>query len=349
MLVVAISDTVLSLLDGRHREDKFGLWVVNWVSNMLVLVTGATGFLGRRVVRELQDRHHQVRCLVHTPGRERLFPDRSVEIHYGSVSDPAALADAFYDVEVVVHLVGIIRQRKRLTYDQINRQGVANVVEAAKGTRLKHFIQVSAIGADNSPAYPFLYSKWRGEQEVIGGGVPYTIIRPSIIFGRGDEFLNALAGLVRIAPVMPVVGSGRNRFQPISVGDVARCIVIAVDRQDLKGKIIEIGGPEQLSYNEIISVVVKTLGKKRLRVHIPVWLMYLATLVMEKVQPRPPITIDQLRMLSIRNVAEPGVVEETFGFTPRRLEGNIDFVRSVGFWDGVKITLGSMPPHIRDH
>ena len=316
---------------------------------MLVLVTGATGFVGRLVVRELQDHHHRVRCLVHTPGRDRLFSDRSVEVQYGSVTDPAALAEAFYNVEVVIHLVGIIRQGRRRSFDQINRQGVANVVAAAKETGVKHFIEVSAIGATNNSTYSYLYSKWRGEQEVANSGLPYTILRSSIMFGEGDEFLNALAGLVRVSPLVPVAGSGRNRFQPIAAADVARCVVLAVDREDLKGKTIEIGGPQQLSYNEIIGAVARTLGKRRLYFHLPVWLMYLATSVVQRLQPRPLITTDQLRMLSLRNVAELGVVEQTFGFTPRPLEGNIDYVRSVGFWDGIKIAFGSMPNQIRDH
>ena len=316
---------------------------------MLVLVTGATGFVGRLVVRELQDHHHRVRCLVHTPGRDRLFSDRSVEVQYGSVTDPAALAETFYNVEVVIHLVGIIRQGRRRSFDQINRQGVANVVAAAKETGVKHFIEVSAIGATNNSTYPYLYSKWRGEQEVANSGLPYTILRSSIMFGEGDEFLNVMAGLVRVSPLVPVAGSGRNRFQPIAAADVARCVVLAVDREDLKGKTIEIGGPQQLSYNEIIGAVARTLGKRRLYFHLPVWLMYLATSVVQRLQPRPLITTDQLRMLSLRNVAELGVVEQIFGFTPRPLEGNIDYVRSVGFWDGIKIAFGSMPNQIRDH
>ena len=305
--------------------------------------------MGRAVVRELQDHHHRVRCLIHTPGSERLFPDRSVEVHYGSISDPVALTEAFYDVEVVIHLVGIIRKSRNLTYDLINRQGVANVAAAAKEVGVKHFIQVSALGATNDVNYSYLYSKWRGEQEVVNSGLPYTIVRPSIMFGAGDEFLNTLAGLLKTTPIIPVAGSGRNRFQPIEVSDMARCLALAVDRGDLKGKTVEIGGPDQLSYNELIAMIARTLGKRRLRFHVPVWMMYLATAIVQRLVARPPITTDELKMISIRNVAELGIVEETFGFTPRALEGNIEFVRSVGFWDGIKIAMGSMPAHLRDH
>ena len=316
---------------------------------MLVLVTGATGFLGRRVVRQLQEHGHDVRCLVHTPGRERLFPDRTVDVHYGSVLDLDALSELLYDVGAVIHLVATIRQNKGMTYDQINRQGVSNMVAAARDHGVKHFIQVSAIGATGDPAYDYLYSKWRGEREVADGGVPYTIIRSSLMFGEGDGFLNLLAGLVKVFPVVPVVGSGRNRFQPIAVEDVARCVVSAVDREDLKGKIIEIGGPQQLSYNEIMAVVARTMGKHRLRIHLPVWLVRLAAAVLRRFQTRSLATADQLRMLTIRNVAEPRAVEQTFGFTPRTLEGNIEYVKTVGFGDGLRVAMGSMPSRIRDH
>ena len=316
---------------------------------MQVLVTGATGFLGRRVVPELQEHRHRVRCLVHTPGRERVFAPRSVDIHYGNVLDPDTLAASFYDVEAVVHLVSIIRRRKGPTYDQINRQGVANVAAAAAHSGVKHFIQISALGAAEDRSYPYLFSKWQGEQAVVNSGLPYTIIRPSIMFGAGDEFLNNVAGLVRVSPLVPVVGSGRNRLQPIAVEDMARCIALAVDREDLKGKTVEVGGPKQVSYNEIVAIVAQALGKRHLRFHVPVWLMYVLAAAVQGVVPRAPVTTDQIRMLAIRNVAEPDVVEKTFGFTPRVLEGNIDYVRSVGFRDGIDILTGYMPPRIRDH
>jgi NADH dehydrogenase len=278
-----------------------------------------------------------------------VFPPRSVDIHYGNVLHPDTLTAAFQDVEAVVHLVSIIRQRKDQTYDQVNRQGVNNVVAAARESRVKHFVLVSALGAGEDRAYPYLYSKWQGEQEVVNSGLPHTIIRPSIMFGAGDEFLNILAGLMRVSPLALVVGSGRNRLQPIAVEDMARCIALAVDRESLKGKTIEVGGPKQVSYNEIMAIVARALGRRRLRFHVPVWMMYVLAVVAQRIVPRPPVTTDQLRMLAIRNVAEPDVVEKTFGFTPRALEGNIDYVRSVSFLDGIDILTGHMPRRIRDH
>jgi NADH dehydrogenase len=278
-----------------------------------------------------------------------MFSDPSVEVHFGSVLDPNALAAAFYDLEAVVHLVAIIRQRAGATFDQVNRQGVANVAAVAKEAGVKHFLHVSAIGASNNPAYPYLQSKWQGEQEVINSGLPYTILRPSVMFGPGDEFLNTLAGLVRVFPLAPVIGSGRNRFQPIAVEDVARCLVLALGRGDLKGRTIEIGGPQQLSYNDLMGIVARTLGRRRLYVHVPVWAMGGTVAVLQRVQPRPPVTSEQLRMFPVPNVAQPDTVQQVFGFTPRPLEGNIDYVRGVSFGHGLKIVAGFMPSRIRDH
>ncbi len=316
---------------------------------MLVLVTGSTGFLGRRVVSQLQERRHAVRCLVHTPGGERLFPDRTPEFYYGNVSDTEALSEAANGVDIVIHLVAIIRQTRRATFESINHLGTANVVAAAKQAGVKHIIHVSANRVTADTKFRYQYSKWQGEQEVITSGLPYTILRPTLMFGRGDEFLNTMAGLARIFPAAPIVGPGRNRYQPIEVEDAARCLALLVDRDDLKGRSLDIGGPEQLSYNEIVSIVARTLGKRSWRLHVPVWFVYLATLAMQLIQPHPPVTMDQFKMLGIRNVGEPGIVEETFGFTPKSMEGNIEYIRSVTVSDGLKIAMGSMPSRIRSH
>jgi len=316
---------------------------------LVVLVTGATGFLGRRVVRELLERGHDVRCLVHSPGKERIFSHREVEVQYGSIREPVSLANAFYDVDAVVHLVGIIRPKRRDSFEDVHREGTANVLAAAKEAGARHFLHLSVIGAANDRSYPYLFTKWLGEQEVIRSGIPYTIFRPSVLFGEGDEFLNALAGLVRLFPLVPVIGSGKNRYHPLAADDLARCIGITLGREDLKGQTLDLGGTRRMSYNELVSEVAKAMGRRRLRFHLPTWPMYLMAALTQGFMPRPPITTDQIKMLGIRSVAEVGELERVFGFTPRPMEGNIDFVNSVGVVDGIQMLLGSMPHRIRDH
>ena len=300
-------------------------------------------------MRELLERGHEVRCLVHTPGRERMFPHRDVEVQYGSISDPTALKNAFYDAESVIHLVGVIRPTRRNSFDAVHREGTANVLAAAKQAGASHFLHVSVIGAANDQTYSYLYTKWLGEQEVVKSGMHFTIFRPSMLFGEGDEFLNALAGMIRLFPIVPVIGSGKNRLHPLAADDLARCIAITLGREDLKGRTIDLGGAERLSYNELVTEVAKAMGKRRLRFHLPVWLMRSVAAVSQGIMPRPPITTDQIKMLGIRSVAEMGEVERVFGFTPQSLEGNIDFVNSVGRADGIQMLLGAMPRRIRDH
>ena len=311
---------------------------------MLVLVTGATGFLGRQVVPELIARRHEVRCLVHSPGKERVFGQEDVDVHYGSILNPESLSQAMHGVQAVVHLVGIIRPARGASFDLLHRQGTANVVEAARDSGVREIIHVSALGATGDPGYSYLYSKYQGELRVVGSGLSYTILRPSVIFGRGDEFLTALAGLVRLGPVVPVVGSGRNRMQPVAVEDVARCVAASVGNSLVKGKTISLGGPDRLSYNDLLAEVALAMGRKLRLVHIPTPFAWPAISTMQFMTPRPPVTTGQLRMLGIRNVAEGRDMERSFGFTPTALRGNIDYVNSVSFGDALRMSLGlSMP------
>ena len=316
---------------------------------MTVLVTGATGFVGRQVVKALCSRGADVRCLVHTPGGEKVLAGHPVDIHYGSVGDPAALEVAFYNVDTVVHLVAVIREKGAATFEQVNRRGTENVVEAAKVAGAKQLVQMSAIGAADDPTYPYLYSKWQAEQCIIRSGIPYTILRPSLLFGEGDEFINTLAGLVRAFPVVPVAGTGRNTFQPMAVDDLARCAADAVGKDEVMGKVIEVGGPHHLSYNDIIDILGRTYRVRRLKLHVPIMAMGLLVRLMEALLPTPPATTQQLRMVSIPNVAQLDTVEEVFRFKPRPLVGNIEYIKGISLGDALRIALGFMPTRIRDH
>ena len=164
-------------------------------------------------------------------------------LHYGSIGDTDSISAR-----------PIQRGRNRTpggrytgegpaTFEAINHWGARNVARAAAQAGVKHLVHVGAIGSVDDARLPYLYSKWRGEQAVMESGVPYTIIRASILFGPGDEFVNSLAGLVKAFPVATVAGNGRNRFQPIAVDEAAKCVALAVQRQGPLGQTVEIGGP----------------------------------------------------------------------------------------------------------
>lgn len=307
---------------------------------MTVLVTGATGLVGQQVVQRLLNTDHEVRVMVRRPGSESVFATPPTDVCYGDVGNPDAIAEACRDISEVIHLVAVIRGGPR-RFDAINRQGTANVVAAAKAAgSVRRFIHLSAVGAANIPRLRYLHSKWLGEQEVVNSGLPYTIIRPSLIFGPHDEFTTAVAALVRLLPVTPVIGSGNNRLQPIHVNDVARCAVGSLGGSMRGNMVVDIGGPDQLSYNEIIGIVADTLGCRRLRLNVPVWTFGLPVALMELLAPHPPINRAMLQLITLRNVAQPHSVEDAFGFRPRPIAGNIEHVKSITFGQALRFNLG---------
>jgi len=315
----------------------------------MILITGATGFVGRHVVRAFASGGHQVRCLVHTPSRSQVVMGSGVETLQGDIMAPSSLTRALEGVDGVVHLAAVIREQGPLTFQRVNHQGTRDLIFAAKEARVERVVHVSAIGTSENPGIPYLQSRWLGEQEVVGSDLPYNILRFSVGFGEGDEFINVLAALVKSSPLVPVVGDGKSKFQPIAVEDAAKCVVKAYEDQDVLGKTLELGGPEQITYEGIIDLIGETLGKRVIKIHVPLSVMRPVAGVMDTLLPRPPVTPEMLKMLQVGNVAQPDSVERAFGFKPRPLKGNIDYIKRISFLDALKINLGLMPNHIRDH
>lgn len=315
----------------------------------MILVTGPTGFVGRHVVRELTSRGHAVRALVRRAARANILSPYRAEIAVGDVLDPESLVGACEGVDAVIHLVASIREQPGLTFQRVNYEGTANLLSAAAAAGVNKFVHASAIGASSDPALRYMYSRWMAEQEVSRSAIPHTIVRFGVGFGEGDEFFNVLAAQVKAFPVVPVAGNGKARFQPIAVEDVARCLVEAYERDDIAGRTIEVGGPEHLAYDEMLDLIAETLGARIVKAHLPVPLMKPAVAVMEALVPRPPATLEQLKMLSLDNTAELDSVERNFGFVPQPVRGNLGYVKRLGLRDALKIALGFMPGHIRDH
>jgi NADH dehydrogenase len=188
---------------------------------------------------------------------------------------------------------------------------------------------MSALGAQNNPRYGYHTAKYRAEQAVRNSGIPFTIFRPSVIFGPGDGFINTLAGVVRTFPVIPVVGSGQTKFQPVYVGDVADCFARAVnDPAETTNKVYELGGPRPYTYEEMLDAIAAELGKKKPKVKVPVGLM---KIVVGASQPlpkalRPPVTGEQLKMLSLDNSTGASATEELIGRKPMSLEEGIGYI-----------------------
>ncbi len=292
----------------------------------MILVTGGSGFIGRRLVARLAEGGRAVRVLAR--GRRQDGLPAGVETAAGNVVSGEGLAEAMTGAERVVHLVAIIREGRGQTFDGVIRGGTERVVEAARAAGARKLVYVSAIAARDDPTYLYLVAKWRAEQALINSGLNYTILRPSIIFGEGDEFINALAGLAR-RPLVPIAGDGRSKFQPLWVEDLASCIVACLDDGAHDREIVEVGGPEQFTYEELIDAVMLEMGVSRRKAHVPLALVKLLARLMG-VLPRPPVTVEQLKMLALDNVTEPAAVQKAFGFQPRRLADGIGYVSARG-------------------
>lgn len=276
---------------------------------MKVFLTGATGFVGSHILTELLKRGHTARCLIRPTTlrkleeRARLKERPATEYHPGDIDDPASLSSGMEGCEAIIHLVGIIREKGKATFQRVHFLGSKNMVDAARQVGIRRFIHMSALGASAQAASEYHRTKVQAEEYLIRSGLDYTIFRPSIIFGPGDGFVNLLAGIVRSTPFFfPVIGSGSSRLQPVSVYNVAQLFVESLSHPQAIGKVYEVGGPKAYTVNEIVELVLRTMEKRRTKVFIPVGMMFPLVRLMETVSPVVPITSDQLKMLLEDNV-----------------------------------------------
>ena len=282
-----------------------------------VLVTGASGFVGTATVERLAKDGFTVRAMVRSP---RKVPHAQENV-VGDVSDPASLRNAATDCDVVIHLVAIIKEIKDATFDKVIAEGTRNVVEAA--THAKRIVYVSALGTGPDAKGGYYESKWKAEEAVRASGKPYTILRPSTIFGPGDEFVNQFAG-----KFVPLPDGGSTKFQPVHVKDIAEMLSCAA-LMNIDG-VFEVGGPDVLSLREMIEIAEKKRGKKAWHPSIPLGLAKVgAKLVFDpllKLGANMPAGSAALTMLEHDNVCDPREMRRThaaFGIDPRPFAANV--------------------------
>ena len=289
-----------------------------------IAITGGTGFVGLHTARALAAAGHELRLV--SRGQRRIARPANAEVARADVLTGEGLVEALRGCDALVHLVAVIRERGSQTFDRVNRQGAENAGKAAREAGLGHIVHISALGADPDPDYAYMSSKWAGEEALLASGVPVDILRPSLMFGAGDGFFTKLVKLIRWNPVVPVPGDGKTTFQPLAVVDtaeiVARCIAAGPHRL-----VAEIGGPDWLTLDEIIEVIKGVMGTRRPNVHVPVMALLPAAMVFDKLLPNPPVTPEQLKMLSRRNTTHPQAVRRQFGFDPLSFPDNAEYLQ----------------------
>jgi NADH dehydrogenase len=288
---------------------------------MTIAVVGATGFVGSHVVPHLARAGHRV-IAVSRDGRRLPGWTDAVEPRAADVTAERGLDEAFAGADAVVHLVAIPRESGGRTFDEVNVRGTERVVAAAREAGARRFVHLSVLGVAEDPRLSYLHSKWRGERIVRDSDLDWVVLRPSLLFGKGDGFFD----LVRVTlkwwspGIVVIPGDGSARFQPLSVDDLAVAVERSVVDPDRAGSVYEVGGPRWVSYREIVDEVVRVTGMRRLKLGMPIPLLSALTSVTDRVLPIFPVSHDQIASLQRPNFTELDAFERAFGTTPRPLD-----------------------------
>ena len=280
-----------------------------------ILLLGSTGFVGRAVAHKVLDAGHQMRVLVRDPLKAAAFKVRGAQVVVGDALDPATVTQAAQGVDSIISLVAVRRNRPQ-SYLAVNVDGARVLGQAAMAAGARSVVFVSAIGAKLDPHFKYYTSRWMGEQELAKTGVTGTILRFSLIIGEDGGIVKEFEKTIR-GPFALIPGSGQAQIQPILREDAARCIVEAVAKPELLGKIIELGGPEVVTFETIYDWFLQARRLKKAKFKVPAPLMSLAGMAMEAVMKDPPIIPDEVRMAETPNLAA-GIdsVSSQFGWRP---------------------------------
>lgn len=304
-----------------------------------VLVTGAAGLVGVHACTELVRRGWKVRALVRNAakGASRLG-EHKLELRVGDMRDERALAAALEGAGAVVHLAAIAIETGEDSYESTNTEATRTLLRLAGNAGATRFIHMSQNGASSSSPYRFLRSKGLAEDAVRDSGLRWTALKPSVIFGAQDEFINVLARMIRLSPlVFPLPGGGRARFQPISVRDVASAIGAALDLDDTIGSAYGLGGPAPLSLREMTERILVAMRTQRMLLPVPVAALRPVVALMQRVVPKPPVTTGLLDLLSIDNTVPDNHIKRTFGIDPVPFApGEIEYVQRVTFKKAIR-------------
>ncbi len=273
---------------------------------LLIAVTGATGFVGTEVVRQARSEGLRVRAIVRDSERTRSWGEREeVELVCGDVFEAESLAGAFAGVKAVVHLVGIVVEHGRNTFERVHTDATRTVVDAAKQAGIRRYVHMSTLGTRANARSRYHQTKWAAEEYVRQSGLAWTILRPSVIYGPGDKAINVLAKVIRRLPCVPVLGDGNAKVQPVSVATVAQAVGGALKNDASTGIMYDLCGPTAFTWNELYDKLLTFYGLRKPKWHLPLSMARLQAAVLEKLLTDPPFTRDQLLMIAEDNVGDP--------------------------------------------
>ena len=279
--------------------------------NRRTAVLGGSGFIGRYVVQRLAARGDVI------PVGCRHAEEAKFLVPFGNVGQIAVLNIAIDDErllpaflagnEALVNCVGILRESGSQTFERVHHTGPARLARLAREAGIERFVHISALGADPRSASAYARTKAAGEAAVRDAFPTVTILRPSVVFGPEDQFFNRFAAMAMVSPVLPLIGGGRTRFQPVYVGDVADAVLKCLDDPVTAGRTYELGGPKTYTFRELVELLLTAIRRKRLLVDLPFGLAQFQARLMS-ILPNPPLTPDQVELLKRDSVVSSGAL-----------------------------------------
>ncbi|MGJ3237761.1 MAG: SDR family oxidoreductase [Anaerolineae bacterium] len=295
----------------------------------MILVTGATGFVGRHLVRQLLLQGLPVRCLI-PENRTRRLPwqsentDRVPDIVLGNVLDDETLYQAVTGVHTIIHLESAQWWGSQRALERIELAGTRNLVSVARSARVGRIITLSQLGASSSSAYVLHRIKGQAEEIIRNSGLAYTIIRAGQVFGEEDAFINHIAMMLALNPLIHLMpGQGEVALHPIHIDDIVQCLVASLESLNAVDNTLEVGGTEYITYEDLLLTVMRVTGNRRLIIPVPPYLLRLLTRIYSLIFPRSLMTPQWLDILAINRTTQLGNVFTYFGFRPRRIEDTL--------------------------
>jgi NADH dehydrogenase len=301
--------------------------------NGVILVTGGTGFIGRSLIRQLTEAGYPVRLLIRPSPRSPNLPRGvPVEVALTTLNDERSLRAAMAGVDTVYHLAGVERRGAYADLMAVDIQGTQAVVNAAKDAGVGRFFFLSHLGADRASAYPVFKAKAIAEEFVRRGGVDYTILRTALVFGPNDGFTTGLAQLLQALPFFFLVpGEGDTLLQPLWVEDLATALLWALDDEATRNQVYSLGGPEYLTFNDVLYLVMEKLRLHRTPVYLKPPYLRGITVLLETLFPSLPVSVYWLDYLAANRTCSLDTLPRFFNLMPARMSHRLDYLRGVNW------------------
>ena len=268
-------------------------------------IFGASGFIGRHLIRRLTKKDFRIIAATRSPYLhgylKPLGNPGQIDLEKVNLFDEERLRILVKSSDVVINLVGILHETKKQKFEDIHAKFSDLLSKLCSELNIKKLVHISALGINETVSSQYMQSKLKGEKNIINNFNRSVILRPSVIFGPEDKFFNRFASIAEFLPILPLIGGGLTYFQPIYVGDIAKSIMAVLEKEEINNNIFELGGPQIITYKELMKILLKEINKKRFLVPIPFPFAKFQAKILQLL-PKPLLTVDQVEMLKYDNI-----------------------------------------------